>query len=241
MQRSHQALAAAIVLFLSAGAHAAAMPIDQVPYASLGGTKVVTFGDVAGSALPGTNYDGIVFSGGASFAERFSGQDNTPAGAFDVLSGRPTDPLALTAGPANQNLSVIHYNSSQGNVLAGLGPVPGTIGTGAVSMLFPGSTAQFGFQLIASNGGMATLDFFMRDGSLIDSIVLNPLAGDFYGFRRDAGQQDIAGISIFNNDPDGIAFDNVRYDAQAVPEPGTLALLGLGLAGLATRRRGTAS
>ena len=40
-------------------------------------------------------------------------------------------------------------------------------------------------------------------------------------------------MSIFSNKPnDGYGLDNVTVGTVAVPEPGTLALLGLGLLGL---------
>lgn len=237
MKKSHQALAAAIALVLSAGADAAV--INQVSYASLTGTQLITFDNVAGGNPPGANYDGILVSGGASFAERFAGQVNTPVGGFDVLSGKPTGPLSLTVGAPGQNLNVLTNAGSK--VLDGLGPAGfpsrDAIGSGAFAVLFPNDTAQFGFQLIGSNNGTATLDFFMRDGALIDSIVLASLADTSYGFRRERGIQDIAGISIFNSDDGGIAFDNLQYDARPLPVPGTLALLGLGLACLAARQR----
>ena len=45
-----------------------------VPPATLTCTGVIAFDDVAGGPLPGTNYDGVLQSDGAGFAERFSGQ-----------------------------------------------------------------------------------------------------------------------------------------------------------------------
>ncbi len=43
----------------------------------------------------------------------------------------------------------------------------------------------------------------------------------------------LGGVSIFSNKPnDGYGLDNVTVGTVAVPEPGTLALLGLGLLGL---------
>ena len=238
MKRTHQALTAAVVVLLfSAGAHS--NPINQVPYASLTGTEIVTFDDVAGGPAPGTNYDNIFVSGGASFAERFSGQTNTPAGGFDVLSGTPAGPMALAVGAAGQNLNIFTFSTQ---VLTGLGPTGfpnfDAIGEGSFAVLFTTDQSEFGFQLVGGNGGTATVDFFKRDGTLIESVVLASLADAFYGFSREGALQDIAGISIFNNDGGGIGFDNLKHDVPSgVPEPGTLALLGLGLASLAGRRR----
>ncbi len=218
---------------------AMAVPINQVSYASLTGTQVITFDDVPGDPTPGTNYDAIFESGNTSFAEHFVGQSNTPDGVFDVLSGTPTGPLALAVGAAGQNLNIFTFTTQ---VLTGLGPTgfPNTnaIGEGAFALLFDFDQSEFGFQLVGGLSGSAVINFFKRDGSRIDQVTLTSLADDFYGFSRDGGIKDIAGISLYNRDPMGIGFDNLKHDVAGVPgdgnpipEPSTLALVGLGLAG----------
>jgi len=222
---------------------AQAAPINQVNYGDLLGTQLITFDDVPGGGAPGTNYDGILASGGASFAERFVGQSNTPVGVFDALSGTPSGPLALAIGAAGENLNV--FLNAGTNVLTGLGPLGfpdfDAVGEGSIAVLFANDQSEFGFQLVGGNQGTATIDFFRRDGSLIDRIVLAGLADSFYGFSRDGGLADIAGISIFNDDPGGIGFDNLKYDVATtqVPEPSALVLLlsgGIALLFAARRR-----
>lgn len=84
-------------------------------------------------------------------------------------------------------------------------------------MLFDYDQSEFGFELIGGGGGPATVDFFRRDGSLIDSIEIPNLSVDSYGFQRAGGIADIAGISIQNTDPAGIVFDNLCHDTEGVP------------------------
>src|SRR5437762_1665471 len=112
---------------------------------------------------------------------------------------------------------------------------------GSFAVLFSTDQCEFGFQLVGGNGGSATIDFFARDGSLIAEILVAGLADAFYGFSRDGGIKDIAGISITNNDPAGIGLDNLKHDVQTTigaPEPGTRALLGLAILCMVYVRRG---
>lgn len=233
-------LQTAVLLAVPALCSAAA--INTVTYASLTGTGLVTFDDVAGGGAPGTNYDGILVSGGEHMAERFVGETLTANGDFDVLSGSPTGTLSLQVGASGQNVNV--FDNGGTNVLTGLGtpgfPSFSAIGEGAFAVLFTNDQSQFGFQLVGGNGGSATISFYRRDSSLIQSVVVGSLADAFYGFSRDLGVQDIAGISIFNNDAGGIGFDNLKFDVPStatVPEPSTLTLMGLGALFLRRRRR----
>ena len=235
----------ALSVLCLAGASAFAAPINQVTYASLTGTQIVDFDDIAGGAAPGTNYDSVFVSHGVGFGERFSGQTLTAVGDFDKLSGSPTGPLNLLAGAAGHNLNV--FLNAGSNVLTGLGtsgfPNFNAIGEGAFALTFSSDQSQFGFQLVGGDGGNAFIDFFREDGSLIDSITVGSLADAFYGFSRQGGVKDIRGISIWNDDGGGIGFDNLKHDVKSVvgnvPEPSTYAMMFAGLAavGMIARRR----
>src|SRR5689334_14177893 len=100
---------------------ASGAPINQVTYASLTGSLIVDFEDLAPGGPAGTNYDSLIVSQGVTFGERFAGQTLTANGDFDVLAAVATGPLTVLAGAPNQNLSLLTNAGS--NVIAGLGPL----------------------------------------------------------------------------------------------------------------------
>jgi len=183
-------------------------------------TQIATFEDVLGGDPPGTNFDGLLESGGLLFAERFQGQSLSYSGLFDVVSGVIEGPLALQQGLPGQNLDVFLFNS---NVLAGLGhlgyPDIDAIGEGSMAILFPLPQSKVSFELVGGNGGSATLTFYRNDGSLIDTITISGLADLAYGFETADGTSSIAGILIQNTDPSGIGLDNVCHFGGVVGTP----------------------
>src|SRR5215831_15037128 len=178
--------------------------------------QLVDFTDIAGGATPGTNYDGVVVSGGLLFAERFVGQTVGFSAEFDVISGSPSNPLMPQVGAPGQNLDVFDY---AGNVLDGLGnigyPDIDAIGEGSISIYFPIPQSRVKLDLVGGNNGSATLSFYRADGSHIDDVLVSGLADLPYGFAMFDGSPSISGILIQNTDPSGIGIDNICFDAGA--------------------------
>ncbi len=179
--------------------------------------QIATFNDVLGGETPGANYDGLVWSGGLQFAERFMGQIVSYSGDFDVVQEIPISPLTLQVGTPGQNLDVFAYTS---NVLTGLGhlgyPDLDAIGEGSIAMYFPSPQSRVSFKLVGGNGGAATLGFYRADGSLIDNVVVSGLADLGYGFATSDGTPSISGILIQNTDPSGIGVVDICYDGGIV-------------------------
>lgn len=237
-----------------------AAPINEVDYFSLTVGQTIDFDSIAGGTPPGTNYDDLLNFGGVLIGERFAGQTISSIGNSDSLSAAPTGPISVVPGAPGQNLAVLSIPAEgvPTDAVVGLGrlgfPNPLAIGEGAVAILFDNNQSQFGFQSLGGDLGSANFDFFRRDGSLIQGLTPTRLGSNSFGFEREGGLNDIAGISIWNTDPGGIAFDNIIFDIPGndlpvdgpvttpVSEPATLGLLAIGLVGLrfASRRRKSA-
>jgi hypothetical protein len=211
--------------------------IQQVDPSTLTGAHFVTFQDVPAESSPGINYDAIVTSGTVGFAERFVGQTLSYNGIFDVLSGAGSTPLTLEVGAPSQNLDVL-ADIFADNILAGLGPLGypdlNAIGEGAVAMLFPQEESEVGFDVFGIDGaGSLTITFFRHDGTPIDTITVPTVMGPDtirLAFQRVNSVNEIAGLTIENDDPAGLGYSNIQFGASPVhPAPtlsaGAVALL----------------
>ncbi len=222
--------ASAVLLAAALTTQAQAQNVLLVPYAELERelTAKIDFESYPKFPDPGQPLDGIEVLDGARFGERFAGQVIAQDGPFDALYLAPRGPLTLEAGVPGQNLAVV-YIFFMSNQLKGMAP-PGfperdAGGEGAVSILFDRDQSALGFRVAseprpadpATPKGRMTVAFYARDGAPIDELEVEldwVLAG--YGFRRAGGLGDIAGITITNRDPQGVAIDDVIFDRDLV-------------------------
>lgn len=176
-------------------------------------SDVVTFDDQPSGMGPGRPVEGLLHLPGASFGERFAGQSLTAEDSYDLVSGPGDGPLTLLPGSEGQNLSVLRLLGT--NVLSGDGPagfprVEAT-GEGAMAILFTEDQAALRLVLRGGEGGVVTVLFLERSGTIIDSHTLGPLSESTFDFNRLGGVTDIAGVVLNNYDPQGIALDEVAF------------------------------
>lgn len=214
-------------------------PINQVSYNNLQGNEFVDFENISGGTpippagiFEGRYFTGLLNAPGMTIGERFAGQalntDTVEGVDFDSLPGEASGPLSVLPGATapgeaipSKNLIVVVVDNDRG--LSGLGPEPlsdaptvaevvAVIGEGSIAILFTFDQSEFGFRSRGGNGGAAVFHFFRRDGSLIATLTPDNLGSDLFGFSRENGVQDIAGISIHSFDDGGIGLDDIRFD-----------------------------
>lgn len=171
-------------------------------------------------AYPLGNVDGTLSINVGTAGEVFLGQSVSEASGWDVVSGTPTNPLTIAA--STDEIQVYPYFSFSKSVL---GLTGGTVGLGSVSFLFDLDHSELGLAILGANQGDVTFQFFDRTGASIGTaVVALTVTNSNFTLTSDAGS--FAGVTITNNDPAGITFDDLRLGEGAVvpPAPSTPAL-----------------
>jgi hypothetical protein len=202
-----------IPAFMPIAALACGAPVCLVDPATLTLPQIITFDDIQSGGGPGFKVDDILPLAGATFGERFAGQDVQDNNTHDAIIGSALGPLTMMAGGKGQNLSVVHFGGT--TVLNGYGaagyPKREAQGEGAIAVLFDQDQSAFSFELRGGEAGVALVQFHRRDGTLIGSVAIDPTGEFAVGFMRNRGLDDIAGFVVTNTDPQGLAIDTLRF------------------------------
>lgn len=178
--------------------------------------------DVFGLEILATGYDvgndgttlnnHLVLSGGAVASSALNDTFVAGVGSFNGLSNLRTAPLEQGQGsPIFDPLRTSLFAGASLSSVNG----DGSLDTGIGGLQTNGSDVHFQVQFTAQAG---------LTGINANTVTLNFGVGEFGSAAIGAGGQILA-------------FNNASVDITVVPEPGTALLMGLGLAGLATRRR----
>jgi hypothetical protein len=159
------------------------------------------------------NVDGTLSINVGTAGETFVGQSVSEATGWDVVSGTPTNSLTIAA--STDEIQVYAYPNFSNSLL---GLTGGTIGLGAVSFLFDLDQTELGLAILGANQGDVTFQFFDRTGASVGTAVVTlTVTNSNFTLTSDAGS--FAGVTITNNDPAGITYDDLRLDAGTAPEP----------------------
>lgn len=185
---------------------------------------VIDFETLPTRPEPGIPLEAAMREGHAWLGERLAGQ-RVSGGPHDRLSGTPLAPMAIAPGVPGANLSVALHRGFGSNALFPLGPAGfparAARGEGAVAILFDHGQRALGLRIhsdyaaplgTAPAPGTLTIAFYRRDGARIGQIRRQLDTGiTELGVRRADGVADIAAITVTNDDPGGIALDDILY------------------------------
>lgn len=193
---------------------ACSLPVCIVDPETLTFSRLINFDDQPSAWDPGVQLDEILVLNGARFAERFAGQTRGVAGDFDAVAGDAAAPLTLLPGAPGENLAIVNLYRS--NILNGYGPAgyPNVHaqGEGAIAVIFDRDQSAFALQILGGENGRAWVQFLARDGRTLHRTELITNGTLSIGFLRQGEAADIAGFVVTNQDPQGIAIDNLRFD-----------------------------
>ncbi len=216
------------LLILPAAAQACLRPVCAVSPDELSLAQVQDFEKLAGGYGPGRLYRRVIEAGDVSFGEHFAGQTRGAGGAYDRIGGAATAPLRLAPVPKGELLSVTRIDQSR--VLNGQGPAGfpkrEAEGEGAIAVLFVDDQAALSLDIVGGEGGTGWLLFLSRDGAVLDRHELTDLREETRAFHTAGMVPLIAALVLTNDDPEGIAIDNLRYGLVT-----QLGAIGLGGAG----------
>lgn len=189
-------------------------PVCLVDRNTLALSHIITFDDVESSLGLGRPIDALLVRPGARFGERFAGQTLLAEGNYDRVTGTALAPLTAVPGLPGATLGAMRLPGT--TVLYGHGPrgfpMIEAVGEGAIAVEFEHGQSALAFDLRGGEAGSAWVIFLRRDGSEISRLRLSPLSEATYGFMRNARLPDIAGLLIVNDDPQGVAIDNLAFD-----------------------------
>jgi hypothetical protein len=211
-----------LAVALACAQAAAAGPVDRVDPENLALAGVMDFEALPLLPEPGQAHDAPLTAPGLALGESYAGQAVTGT-PHDRLVGAPRGPLALAPAAPGQGLATAYHAGFGSNALFPLGPAGFPAiearGEGAVALLFADDVRALALKIHADYPdpfgtrpppGTATLSFFDRAGGLIDRHEITLVQG-VLGLGFVSTGPGFAGVTITNDDPGGIAIDDIRY------------------------------